>query len=194
MLVDTGSVTADTAVFDAIQASLDELARMREQVVERPTRGPGARHHRAPADFQPSRRRRGRRGRRGSSATRPVPAAPAAADPVPPPPAPTAAVTPEEPPSASDTLIAKMNAELMLTDEDAGAAPEPAAAPAPSARTPATPLAAVSAPAAPAAEAGWSAASALSAPSPFARVRAEGEEALTPPAPVPPGREPVPGR
>jgi chemosensory pili system protein ChpA (sensor histidine kinase/response regulator) len=32
MLVDTGKLTADAALFDAIQASLDELARMREQV------------------------------------------------------------------------------------------------------------------------------------------------------------------
>src|SRR4029077_2677234 len=32
MLVDNGTVTADGALFDAMQASLDELARMREQV------------------------------------------------------------------------------------------------------------------------------------------------------------------
>ena len=32
LLVDTGTLTADEALFDAIQASLDELARMREQV------------------------------------------------------------------------------------------------------------------------------------------------------------------
>ena len=33
MMVDNGTVTADGALFEAIQASLDELARMREQVV-----------------------------------------------------------------------------------------------------------------------------------------------------------------
>ena len=33
MLVDNGTVTADGALFDAMQASLDELARMREEVV-----------------------------------------------------------------------------------------------------------------------------------------------------------------
>src|SRR6202030_3383705 len=33
MLVDNGEVTANVAVFDVIQASLDELARMREQVI-----------------------------------------------------------------------------------------------------------------------------------------------------------------
>src|SRR5438309_3196171 len=33
MAVDDGTVTADVAVFDVIQASLDELARMREQVI-----------------------------------------------------------------------------------------------------------------------------------------------------------------
>ena len=33
MLVDNGTVSADGPLFDAMQASLDELARMREEVV-----------------------------------------------------------------------------------------------------------------------------------------------------------------
>ena len=65
-------------------------------------------------------------------------------------------------------------------------APEPAALP----RAPAP--VAPSAPA-PVVEAGWSAASTLAAASPFNRLRAETEESLAAPAPVPPGREPVSG-
>jgi chemosensory pili system protein ChpA (sensor histidine kinase/response regulator) len=70
-----------------------------------------------------------------------------------------------------------MNAELMRDEE-----PEAPEAPAPQPT-----------PVAPPPEAGWSSASALSAMSPFARARAEAEEGLAPPAPVPPGREPVTG-
>jgi chemosensory pili system protein ChpA (sensor histidine kinase/response regulator) len=96
----------------------------------------------------------------------------------------------------SETLLAKMNAELMFEAEKA-TLPPPPATPRPDAGTAATPLIAVPAPAAPvatpSAEAGWSAASALSAPSPFARARSEGEDGLLAPAAVPPGREPVSG-
>ena len=196
MLVDNGSVTAETQLFDAIQASLDELARMREQVVNgrrvAPARAVIARlqtFSRPGAAVAPA------------AAEVPVPAAPGVAAP-PPPPA-TPAFTLEETLSPADTLMAKMNAELMFTEEDEAAeaaparAPEPtdipaaaAAAAAEATAPPPAPIAAMPTPPVPAAEAGWSAASALSAPSPFARARGDGEEALVPPAPVPPGREP----
>jgi chemosensory pili system protein ChpA (sensor histidine kinase/response regulator) len=185
MMVDNGTVTADTALFDAIQASLDELARMREQVVNG-RRVPPARAiiARLQAFTRP-----------GAAAAAAVPAAPApapapAAAPAPPPPItiaapppPAAAVSaPVEPaftlsdPEPSQTQLARMNAELMRDEEPEAQAAQTAPPPP-----------------APAAEAGWSSASALSALSPFARARAEAEEGLAPPAPVPPGREPVSG-
>jgi len=203
MLVDNGTVTADAPLFDAIQASLDELARMREQVVNGRRVAPArAIIQRLQTFTRPG----------AAAAAAPLPAAPVPAAPAPAAPVPAAAAAPpapgftlSEPEAHADTLLVKLNAELLLEGEDvhAPAAPAPsapapqvaaaasaAAAPAPK-PAPAPPVA--PAPAAPAAEARWSAASALSAPSPFARPRAEGEEGLAAPAPVPPGREPVSG-
>jgi len=131
MMVDNGTVTADTALFDAIQASLDELARMREQVVNG-RRVPPARAiiARLQAFTRP-----------GAAAATAVPAAPApapapAAAPAPPPPItiaapppPAAAVSaPVEPaftlsdPEPSQTQLARMNAELMREADRAPAA------------------------------------------------------------------------
>ena len=199
MLVENGTVTADAALFDAIQASLDELARMREQVINGRRVSPA----RAMLDRLKS------LGRPGQAEAAPAAApAPAAAAPPPaplPPAAPPAAAPPAEEAftltdtdTASGTMLAKFNAELLFTEEQAATAaaaaepeppvelltPEPAAAP---------PPAPVPAPAAAApAEARWSSVGSL-APSPFARPRAEHEEGLALPQPVPPGREPVTG-
>ncbi len=178
MMVDNGTVTADGALFDAIQASLDELARMREQVVNGrrvpPARAIIARLQtftRPLAAAAPA-----------PSATPPASAPLAAPAPAPEPPPPAALTIPPvtpaftlSEPEPSQTQLARMNAELMRDEEPEAAAALPAAVPAPPA------------------EAGWSSASALSAQSPFARARAEAEEGLAAPAPVPPGREPVTG-
>ncbi len=207
MLVDNGTVTADTPLFDAIQASLDELARMREQVVNgrrvpparaiierlqtfsRPAAAPAAAPAPPPAAPPPK-----------------VPApSPAAAAPAPKAPAPPPPLTLTED-TASETMLAKLNAELLFAGEAAAAPAAPAApvrqvvkpeptAPAPVAKAPPAPAAPPppAAPAAPSAEGGWSAAGSVSSPSPFARLRAETEEGLAAPLPVPPGREPVMG-
>jgi chemosensory pili system protein ChpA (sensor histidine kinase/response regulator) len=189
MMVDNGTVTADAALFDAIQASLDELARMREQVVNG-RRVPPARA--IIARLQAFTRPGAAAAPAAVAAPEPAPAPlpVAAASPPPPVAAPPAPPSPEEElpeasvavtpaftlsdPEPSQTQLARMNAELMRDEEPEGPAPQvvaPAAAP----------------------EAGWSSASALGAMSPFARARAEAEENLAPPAPVPPGREPVTG-
>ncbi|TLZ26217.1 MAG: hypothetical protein E6K25_14360, partial [Gammaproteobacteria bacterium] len=159
MAVDNGTVAADVAVFDVIQASLDELARMREQVINgrpvAPARAIIARLQSLTST--------------GAATAAPIPTppealrAPAAA--APPAAAPqTAAPPPGEPTeSGTDTRLAQLNAELMLTRDDgvqAGQAdavyveplPEPERAPEPHA-----------------------------------------EEGLLAPQPVPPGREPVAG-
>ena len=150
MAVDDGTVTADVAVFDVIQASLDELARMREQVINgRPV---------APARAIIA-RLQSLTGTGAATAAPPIPTPPEAL------PAPAAAAPPpDEPPgTGTDTRLAQLNAELMLTRDDgvqAGQAdavyveplPEPDRAPEPHA-----------------------------------------EEGLLAPQPVPPGREPVAG-
>src|SRR5439155_419193 len=150
MAVDDGTVTADVAVFDVIQASLDELARMREQVINgRPV---------APARAIIA-RLQSLTGTGAATAAPPIPTPPEAL------PAPAAAAPPpDEPPgTGTDTRLAQLNAELMLTRYDgvqAGQAdavyveplPEPDRAPEPHA-----------------------------------------EEGLLAPQPVPPGREPVAG-
>ena len=61
LLVDTGKISADDALFDAIQASLDELARMREQVATGQGVAPARAHHRAPAGSVAAGRRPGGR-------------------------------------------------------------------------------------------------------------------------------------
>ena len=119
MLVDNGTVTADPPLFDAIQASLDELARMREQVVNGRPRAPGPRDHRAPANLLASgcggsaARARAAGGAAAAAAT----ATPSKA------PAPTPAFTLTDD-TGSQTMLAKFNAELLLAGEEAA---EPAA-------------------------------------------------------------------
>ncbi|MBS0380449.1 MAG: Hpt domain-containing protein [Proteobacteria bacterium] len=194
MLVENGVVTADAPLFEALQASLDELARMREHVIN------GRRVTPARALIA---RLKGLSRPGGAAAPAPAPApvpvpappppAPVAAAPAPapaPPPAPrpvAAAPAPapivlEEDTEGADTLVARMNAEIRLEGQKAAAAQARESAPAETASAAAAP-----------AESGWSAASAVTPASPFARLRAEPEEALAPPAPVPPGREPALG-
>ncbi|TLY92241.1 MAG: hypothetical protein E6K44_05490, partial [Gammaproteobacteria bacterium] len=175
MAIDNGTVAADVAVFDVIQASLDELARMREQVVNgRPVAaarsiiarlqslsGSAALPGTPPppglfptADLAPS-------------IPPPVatsPPAPAPMIPAPPPGAPT-------PVGSDSTMLARLNVELMLSRDEgrAGQADEEIA--------PADPDATALTPA-------------------LTRDRApelHGEEGLSAPPPVPPGREPVAG-
>ncbi|HUA88842.1 MAG TPA: response regulator, partial [Steroidobacteraceae bacterium] len=210
MLVDNGTVSVDQNLFDTIQTSLDELARMREQVIA------GSRV--PPARALVARLQSFRPGAAPAPAPAPAPAAPAAVAPPPAPPAPVAEVAapepepepemvveeitlsgddegepePESAPEGTDTLIARMNAEIRVEGQMAAAnvaregtpqpetyvlAEEPEAAAPPPAPPP------------PAVEPVRSAAMAVTPPSPFARVRAE-DDGLVAPAPVPPGREP----
>jgi chemosensory pili system protein ChpA (sensor histidine kinase/response regulator) len=219
VLVDTGKLEADGALFDAIQASLDELARMREQVatgqrvsaaraiiarlraLAQPAGGAAAASAPAPPDADAAPR------------SAPLPAAE-------PPAAPAYEIELSEPfGTGTDTALAKLNAELLLANEaafdleapqvaeDAAAASagapsdaaagadDASAAPAESpAPEPHTSTAAVSAVAPPRVvpEAAWTSAAALATPSPLARARTEshGDEPLAAPQPVPPGREP----
>ena len=128
MLVDNGTVTADAPLFDAIQASLDELARMREQVVNGRRVAPARAILARLQSFS----------RPGAPAA-PAPApAPAAASPKAAAPAPAPAAAPQVPeltlsePDASETMIRKLNAELLLSGEAEAAAPQAAkVAPAP---------------------------------------------------------------
>jgi chemosensory pili system protein ChpA (sensor histidine kinase/response regulator) len=213
MLVDTGKLSADPPLFDAIQASLDELARMREQVAN------GRRV--APARAMIARLQG--LARPGAAAAAASAAAPQAA----PPAAPVAAevrAAPSAPPAQTielseqsltdvDSMLAKLSAELLLardaesgtSAETAGAVAEPEPEPEPepaakaalelgaaaSAAAPAATAAVAAAPP-PAAEQVWTSAAAFSAQSPLGR-REPHEENLVPPAPVPPGREPVAG-
>ena len=180
MMVDNGTLTADAALFDAIQASLDELARMREQVVNG-NRVPPARA--MLARLQTFTRPGAAVAGAAASVSAPAPAPPPAA--VAPPPPPPPAPAPPEP-----VIEAKK--------------PEPAPAPPPApAPKPAAPLspAVVAAPVppppppppAPVPVPATVATAAAAAGAAFARLRADVEEALAPPAPVPPGREPVTG-
>jgi chemosensory pili system protein ChpA (sensor histidine kinase/response regulator) len=204
MLVDNGTVTADATLLDAIQASLDELARMREQVA----------NGRRVAPARQMLERLQRLARPGAKA--PEPPAPARVAPVPPP-APVAAV-PAAPVAAaaplslneserhSETLLAKFNAELMFAGEvvaeveanesaqgDATAADE---TPAPAASAAVTPVIPPRAPAphVPAAARETTFAASATTALPFARSRPglSSEEDSPAALPlVPPGREPV---
>ena len=196
--VANGSMNVDDAVFDIIQASLDELARMRESVANA-RRVASARAMIA----------------RIQTRTRPrdaVPAEPAAPQPAPhsleaPPPAAAAPAGATEPPEGPAPVE-----PTALAPAQAPEAPEAIAA-APVPPLPAHALAeeppAPAEPAAPSVAAGTSSESARNAvepeplePEPLesaqtaagahpaAEVRAEGA-ALAPPQPVPPGREPV---
>ncbi|MGH8304331.1 MAG: Hpt domain-containing protein, partial [Steroidobacteraceae bacterium] len=165
MQVDTGAVVAQPAVFDVIQASLDELARMREQVATgqqvAPARAAAARiqglsHPQGPAPR--------------TKAPTPVPPA-ATAPAVAPSRSATLAAIPAEPAAGrsatviaaeeggTETRLARLNAELLQAAESPGGRAD--AVPAPPVK------AAVEGPGA--------------------------EEGLVPPQPVPPGREPVTG-
>src|SRR5258708_4361156 len=185
MSIDKGTVGADAAVFDVIQARLDELARMREQVINgrrvSPARAIIARLQSL-----------SRTGGAPNSAAAPTPsAAPArAADAVVPAPAPT------PPPQltdgaadAADSLLVKMNAELLLSrgggPPAARAVPELALPEAAAEAGPEAPTAAVYLEPEP--EFPWRGAA------PGALPPAAGEEGPSSPLPVPPGREPVAG-
>src|SRR6266404_1500174 len=191
MSVDNGEVTAGVAVFDVIQASLDELARMREQVINgRPVAAARAIITRLQSLS------------RAAPPTAPAKATPPEARRAPPVPAPAAAAAPAAGPEPSgadtDTMLARLNAELLSTGDDhtepadvepvsdaPGPPPAPATAPAPSFAAPALPL-----------EAGWTGRGTLPGAWPLTRARApepHTEEGLSPPQPVPPGREPVTG-
>jgi chemosensory pili system protein ChpA (sensor histidine kinase/response regulator) len=188
MSIDNGTVTADVAVFDVIQASLDELARMREQVIN------GRRVTAARAIIA-----RLQSLSRSAAATAPAQATPPAA---------TAAAAPaaarvitalqaaEPPGGGTDTRLAQLNAELLLSrDDDVPVEPlraEPAEVePVSDAPAPAASFAA----AAPSLEAGWTRSGALAAAAPLHARAPEPhtEEGLLAPQPVPPGREPVTG-
>ncbi len=179
--VDNGTVLANDALFDTIQASLDELARMREQVAN------GRR-------VAPARAIIGRIQGLSRPGDAPAPIAP---PPPPPPPAAASfvapATTPATAPPADTDLLARLNAELLLANEP------PAAESAQAGSEPATPV--TTAPAAPAAPAAPGlplaiASGGVAATVAFTRSKsgeAQAEEGLLPPQPVPPGREPVSG-
>ncbi|HEY1492784.1 MAG TPA: Hpt domain-containing protein, partial [Steroidobacteraceae bacterium] len=199
MLVDNGTVTTDGALLDAIQASLDELARMREQVAN------GRRV--VPARQMLERLQHlARPGAKAPAAT-PAPAAPAAQSA---PPAPAVAAPPPPPPAAvpltltdtdqhSESMLAKFNADLMFAGEvvakvvaseaaaRSGAAPAPRAAPAP-------PAPVAPAPAAPR-ETSFAASAATALPLAHSRLAGLSGEPQAPASAalpvVPPGREPV---
>ncbi|HYK99840.1 MAG TPA: Hpt domain-containing protein, partial [Steroidobacteraceae bacterium] len=185
--VDNGTVTADTAVFDVIQASLDELARMREHVAS------GQRV--MPARAMLSRLQAFTRA--GAAAENPAPAPP-------PPPAPAPAVA-ARPAPAPEADAPKPAAAPPAPGPAASQATAPVSAPAPRATAPAPAPAAIT-PAGP-----TSMASAAPAPRPpvFPPRNApmtdtalslmneelaqgtQGDDGLAAPQPVPPGREPV---
>ncbi len=210
MQVDNGTVTADAAVFEVIQASLDELARMREHVSS------GQRV--SPARAMLVRIQAFTRG----AAAAPVPPA---ATPAPPPPkaaAPQAAAPPAATAPAAQAAAAAPKAPA--TAASPGTSPA-ARVPAPAAPSPAAAAPAPKALAAPAAPAARTPAPAAATPAPpprppvfpprpapsfvppagpasmtdtgLARMNeelaqgAQAEESLAAPQPVPPGREPV---
>jgi chemosensory pili system protein ChpA (sensor histidine kinase/response regulator) len=168
MAVDNGTVAADVAVFDVIQASLDELARMREQVVNGRPVG-AARSIIA--------RLQSLSGSAALPGTPPPPGLPAQApDPVPstPPPVAASPPAPSEPtPVGSDTtMLARLNVELMLSrDEGLAGQAEPVYVEPPDAD--ATGL--------------------LPALTRHRAPELHAEEGLSAPQPLPPGREPVAG-
>ena len=218
MLVDTGKVGAEPALFDAIQASLDELARMREQVATGQRVAPA---RAIIARLQGLALAGAASGEEGASEPQEQTPAVVARDDAPPSAARRAAGELElaEPlGSGTDTALAKLNAELLLGDEGGFEVPQhPEAAPSLTPRSAAPPPPAPAAPPTPAGSAAkrepavsqpvaaaaarvaseptWTSAAALASASPLARARTEapGEEGLAAPQPVPPGREPVSG-
>ncbi len=123
LLVDNGTVEAEAAVFDVVQASLDELARMREQVAS------GRRV--APARAMVA---------RIQALSRPG-GAPSAAAPTAPAPAPAAASSPAPGPAAPAAPVRAPAPERAAPPAAASPAerPAPAASPAPAAPAPAPP-------------------------------------------------------
>jgi chemosensory pili system protein ChpA (sensor histidine kinase/response regulator) len=218
MLVDTDKLEANGALFDAIQASLDELARMREQVATgqrvTPARAiiarlqnlahPGGAPQPVAAATRAAVPPAAAPAAAPAEATR-ARAAPAAAMPA----APVEFELSEPFGTGTDAGLAKLNAELLLADESGGSGPGSAAPPAATAVAPAaaarSTLASAAAPArapapvgrsAPVPESAWTSAAALATASPLARLRgpeSHPEEGLAAPQPVPPGREPVTG-
>ncbi len=205
MLVETGKLQAEGALFEAIQASLDELARMREQVAT------GQRVAPARAIIARLQNLSHQAGSAPSAATTPPPVSAATV-----PGAPSSELELAEPfGTGPDTGLAKLNAELRLANEDGASGPArgapPTAADAPAAArarpagvavgiesppgasasaTPvearaapaAAPAAAAAAPAATAApparvvpEPAWTSAAALASASPLARARGDSQ-------------------
>jgi chemosensory pili system protein ChpA (sensor histidine kinase/response regulator) len=187
--VDNGTVVADGALFDAVQASLDELARMREQVAN------GRRVAPARAIIA---RIQGLSRPGAAAATEPAGEAEALATPAPTPtpveptPLPEAPVELAAPTTADSAMLARLNAELQLANRTQ--VPEAPAAPDAQAQPPSAAPAAVAPHAALAPEPVTSSGS--SAPGvAFGRRRSDAlqaEDGLLPPQPVPPGREPAP--
>jgi chemosensory pili system protein ChpA (sensor histidine kinase/response regulator) len=194
--VDNGAVVANDALFDTVQASLDELARMREQV---------ANGRRVPPARAIITRIQGLSQPGGSPAADAIvaPITPPQPQPLPAAPAPAAASQLIEfarsapgsqaaPPAAltADTdMLARLNAELLLANEPPAAEAEQVQ---PGAATPAPAAPPASAAALPLAIASGGVAATVA----FTRSKsgeAQAEEGLLPPQPVPPGREPVSG-
>jgi chemosensory pili system protein ChpA (sensor histidine kinase/response regulator) len=221
MQVDNGSVVADAALFDLIQASLDELARMREQVAT------GKRV--APARGMIARIRALSRPGSAAAADAAVPAGPPAAVPraVPPPapapapavpetarraaPAPTPVSSPTAPPApaAVTPAVAEDEAPEPPQRQAMPPAPAPQLSPEPQPEFAVRPITTsppvaipravpppVFTPAGQTPEGAWpalaAAAGVAAGSSGTKAVEAHGvEEGLVAPAPVPPGREPV---
>jgi chemosensory pili system protein ChpA (sensor histidine kinase/response regulator) len=190
--VENGTVVADGALFDAIQASLDELARMREQVAN------GRRV--APARAIISRIQGLSRPAAAEtpdavappSAPREALAAPGLTIAPPPPSTPPGPVAEfVQPGTADSAMLARLNAELQLANHPEAPAAEPVAQAQPESEAPAAAAAPLSVVAA---QPGTQPRVAGAPTIAFARPRggeAQAEEGLLPPQPVPPGREPV---
>jgi chemosensory pili system protein ChpA (sensor histidine kinase/response regulator) len=200
MLVEGGTVTANAPLFDAIQASLDELARMREQVANGRRVAPA---RAIIARLQGLARPGGAAGGPGNSPAAPPPPAatvapPASAMTAPAPGASEGPITAEFKLAATgvigvDTARVKWTQEYPLSDAEEGAPEEIVLSeeePEPAAEEESTQPSASAAPAAAAAEApapadhataanearahpegAWTSAGAMSAVSPFARLR-----------------------
>ena len=190
LAVDNGTIGAEPAVFDLIQASLDELARMREQVVNgRPVSPPRA----MIASLQDLSRSD------GATPAEPPPVRPPDAAPERGAVAAAAPATPAAAESAGsdsfgepDTMLRRLNAELVQMAQPRGRPVH--VEPAPGADETSIETAPSSAPGS--AEAASPPAGTVSAAAALIRPRTaepHAEEGLLPPQPVPPGREPGAG-
>ncbi len=139
MLVDTGKLTADDSLFDAIQASLDELARMREQVATGQRVAPA---RAIIARLQALARPGGAAAPAAATATAPAAAPPPATTPARPTPSPLAAALAAAAAAPATTAapgVARPSApaqSVPMTPRAAAAAAPLAAAPAPPASPP----------------------------------------------------------